>query len=68
MPQKIEFEGFEIEVCRSKQDGSVLIYVDTSEAEEPDNHPNGSPRLRIMVNDEISDSDPEGGWTTDPDQ
>lgn len=53
------FEGFQITVTRSAEDGVMLVFIDTNDAHDAgrDHYPNGCPIVRVNVNDgEVYDS------------
>lgn len=60
---KIEFEGLDIEVHRSKIDGRLVIDIATQDLEGDDVFEQDDlPRLAIYVNEERLETTAEGGW------
>jgi hypothetical protein len=63
----VTFKGAEIRVYASRHTPNTLVVdIDTSDLEDRFVHLNGSPRLRVFVNEECSNSLPNGGWEIIP--
>lgn len=55
----VDFEGFNVIIIRSEEDGRIIVFIDSGTAARAsrDHDANGSPRLRVNVNDaEVYDS------------
>lgn len=59
----VELDGIEVELFRSEIDGRIVVHVSSTDASDHDHHtPGGVPKIRIGVNDEYENLDPDGSW------
>jgi hypothetical protein len=57
----LELDGVVVTLSRSRRDGRIMIEIDTVETEGGDVwEPGGVPRLRLVVNDDVGNLDPDG--------
>lgn len=60
---EIELDGTRVYLYRSKEDGRLVIDVDTSDAEDHDSYPEtGIPKLILYVNECREELMPTGVW------
>ena len=60
---RVSFRGMDILIHESSlRQGYIVVDFDTTKLEGKFQHTNGVPKLRIFVNDEMSDTREDGGW------